>query len=454
MTEERKTGTGRDLRILEHLLVGEGAERVERVGDVVFDSVTHLPTLQLLLKEIHEFLEEREQVGLLTVHVSPYAKLEELFGWTTFDEVLHAIAEELAEIKTDHLRQDDAFAELSMSGNSFVIVLSPPRYNRYVRYAELDRLRARVYKALDVKLAQRFPPEVTSKLGCFIGCAVVNKEPGVGLQRLIFRAVDQAYNDAFQEQERALARRADDIRRIIDERLVTAVVQPIVDLSDQRTLGFEAFARGPEGDYHSPAYLLKVAYDVDLLWQLERVCRERALEMIHALASDVLLFVNIDPDSVFDPELDKLFGDRALAERVVLEVTERAGIRDYGLFRRALERIRGLGLRVAIDDVGSAYAGLRLIKEVEPDLIKLDAQFMQGALSDVVARELMAAVLEFSRRTEIPAVVEGVETQQQLALLRELGARYAQGYLFGRPSRKSQEVNMMELMAQFAPTNE
>lgn len=453
MPDERKRDAGRELRILEQLLVGDEEVRAGEVKDVLFDSVTHLPTLQLLLKEIRDFLAEREQVGLLTVHVSPYARLEELFGWTTFDDVLNAIAEELAEIKSDHLRQADAFAELSMSGNSFVIVLSPPRYNRYVRYDELDRLRARVYKALDVKLAHRFPPEVTSKLGCFIGCAVVNREPGVGFQRLIFRAVDQAYTDAFQEQERAMARRADDIRRIIEEQLVTSVMQPIVDLAEQRTLGYEAFSRGPVGNYHQPAYLLKVANDVGMLWQLERVCRERALEVMKDVPGDMLLFVNIDPDSVFDPELDRLFTDRTLAERVVLEVTERAGVRDYGLFRRAVDRIRGLGLRVAIDDVGSTYSGLRLISEVEPDLVKLDAEFMQGAPNDMVARELMAAVLEFSRRTQIPAVVEGVETKGQLALVRELGARYAQGYLFGRPSLESQEVNMRDLMARLAPAN-
>lgn len=450
MSIHRTSGSvRRDLSLLEHLLVGDGSETA--AANVLFDSVTHLPTLHLLLREAHEILAEREQVGLLTVHVSPYAKLEELFGWNTFEDVMRAISEELSELKVDCLREEDAFAELSMSGNSFVFVLSPPRYNRYVRYEELDRLRQRVYAALTVKLGQRFSAEVTRRFGCYIGCAVVNRDAEVSFQRLIFRAVDQAYSDAFQERERTVQRRMGDIQRIIDERLITSVVQPIVDLREEKTVGFEAFARGPEGEYREPAHLLRVAYEAGLLWQLERVLRESAIEVIDTLPSGAVLFVNIDPDSIFDPEVDRLFADRQLAERVVLEVTERAGVADFGLFRRAIERIRNLGLRVAIDDVGSAYSGLRLISEVRPDLIKLDGEFVRAAPDDQVARELMAAVLDFGRRTEIPVIVEGIEAPVQYALINELGVRHAQGFLFGRPSRTSREVNFRELAAHLAP---
>ena len=450
VSSDRLSGSvRRDLKLLEHLLVGEEGE--QGAEDVLFDSVTQLPTLQLLLREAHEILSSREQVGLLTVHVSPYAKLEELFGWNTFDGVMRTITEELSEIKVDCLREQDAFADLSMSGNSFVFVLSPPRYNRYVRYEDLDRLRDRIYAALSVKLGQRFSAEVTRRFGCFIGCAVVNRDAEVGFRRLVFRGVDQAYSDAFEERARTLKRRTSEIQRIIDNCLVTSVVQPIVDLRDQKTVGFEAFARGPEGEYHEPAHLLRVAYEADLVWQLERVLRASAIEMIDTIPSGSVLFMNIDPDSVFDPHVDRMFADRRLAERVVLEITERAGVSDFGLFRRAMERIRNLGLRVAIDDVGSAYSGLRLVSEVRPDLIKLEGEFVRAAPDDEVARELMSAVLDFGRRTEIPVVVEGVEEPIQFALLRELNVRHAQGFLFGRPSRTSLEVNFKELAAHLAP---
>jgi GGDEF domain-containing protein len=342
----------RELRIVEHLLTGAEAGQRSPAEDALVDPVTQLPTLHLLLKQIRSTLDERSQVGVLSLHVSPFVKLEELFGWETFDAVLRTITEMLGEIKSECLRESDSLAELSMAGSNFVFVLSPPRYNRSVSYEDLDKLRRRIQATLRAKLAERFPAEVCAQFGAFVGCVVINRDPSTSIDRLILRGLDAAYSDAFQERERELQERRQGLERLITGRTITTVYQPIVDIQEQRVLGYEAFTRGPPGDFANPEYLFKLAYETKLLWQLERLCRSKAVARMADLPRNCLLFLNVDPESLLDPELGEWSRAENLSGRVVLEVTERAGIDDYILFRRSLDLIQHLGLRVAIDDGG------------------------------------------------------------------------------------------------------
>jgi EAL domain-containing protein (putative c-di-GMP-specific phosphodiesterase class I) len=91
------------------------------------------------------------------------------------------------------------------------------------------------------------------------------------------------------------------------------------------------------------------------------------------------------------------------------------------------------GFKVAVDDVGSAYAGLRVISEIAPDFIKLDMQLTRGAENDQVKRQLIAAVAKFCADVGMPLIVEGIETQEELQVVQALGIHLAQGFLFGPP---------------------
>jgi EAL domain-containing protein (putative c-di-GMP-specific phosphodiesterase class I) len=134
---------------------------------------------------------------------------------------------------------------------------------------------------------------------------------------------------------------------------------------------------------------------------------------------------------VFDPELTARAFVRRFAKRIVFEITERAAIADFAAFRQAVQLLRRSGFRVAVDDVGSAYSGLRVISEIRPDFIKLDMQLIRGADGDQVKRQLIGAVAKFCADAEVPLIVEGVETQAELDVVRGLGVRRAQGLLFG-----------------------
>ena len=411
------------------------------VEQLLYEPVTRLPRLHLLLQEVHATLQDRSHVGILTLNVSPLVKLEEIFGWDTFDDVIKTVAHALLDIKQECLRESDFVAELSVSGSSFVLVLSPPRHKPVADYEDLGRIRDRISTSLERKLRERLAPRVASQFGCFIGCAVVRCDASVGIERLIFRALDQAYADAFREREREVDARRDSLSDVIEHGQIYTRYQPIVDLRDQTILGYEAFSRGPAGEFEDSEYLFKIACETQLLWKLERICRALALKRASALPRGRLLFLNVEPESLFDPELKHCNTSSELAGRVVLEITERSAIRDFVLFRRALDQLRSTQFRLAIDDVGKAYAWLQSIPETQPNFIKLDMGMTRNVADPRLASELIRMVVGFAETVRIPLIMEGVETPGELARVRDLGVRFAQGFLFARPTSEFSDVD-------------
>jgi EAL domain-containing protein (putative c-di-GMP-specific phosphodiesterase class I) len=208
---------------------------------------------------------------------------------------------------------------------------------------------------------------------------------------------------------------------------------------DRRVIGFEALTRVGSGRFENIEMLFKAAEANDALWSLERLCRRKALESVPRIAGDQLLFLNIEPDSIHDPQLTGppflgALADAGLVpQQVVLELTEHSAVKDFVAFRQTLERFRSLGFRLAMDDVGSGYSGLQAIAEIAPDFIKADMNLVRGLHTSPIKRELIDTIRRFSDSTGITLVAEGVESPEELAALVAVGVRCAQGFLFARP---------------------
>jgi EAL domain-containing protein (putative c-di-GMP-specific phosphodiesterase class I) len=123
-----------------------------------------------------------------------------------------------------------------------------------------------------------------------------------------------------------------------------------------------------------------------------------------------------------------------VARRVVLELTEHDAVTEYDELGTALDRLRDLGIRVAIDDAGSGYSSLQHILRLRPDIIKLDIALTRGIDADPARRALAEALVSFGREIGALITAEGIETAEQLDTLRRIGARYGQGYHLARPA--------------------
>jgi EAL domain-containing protein (putative c-di-GMP-specific phosphodiesterase class I) len=407
------------------------------VDELLFDPVTSLPGLPMLMPRIREALAERHSVGILVLNIAPFSKLEDIYGWETFDQIVRGVAACLKSVKEGSLRKDDALAELTMNGNVFILLLSPPRTHRLLHHRDLTRIKGRITKRLDLYLDEVLDPELRHRFGYFVGSGLIKKDAAIRLERLVYRAIDEALGDATTEKEKLLRKRARELRGIIDRGRISTVYQPIMDLRSQTTIGYEALSRGPAGQFETPDMLFRVAYEAELVMKLERLCRRRALRGLKRVGPDQLMFINVEPISLFDPKLAASVPASHVGQ-VVFELTEHAAISDFAMFRQAARLVRQAGFRFAIDDVGSAYSGLRVIAEVEPDFIKLDMELTRGAHSNRVKLDLVKAIAQFCGDAAIPMIVEGIETAAELEAIESIGVHLAQGFLFGRPSNTPQ----------------
>ncbi|MGK9047485.1 EAL domain-containing protein [Stutzerimonas chloritidismutans] len=222
------------------------------------------------------------------------------------------------------------------------------------------------------------------------------------------------------------------IRSVLEQRAYSVVYQPIVHLVENRIVGHEALARFSAQPQRTPDKWFAEAGLVGLQQELEVALIEAALHDFDQLPADSYLSLNVSPETILVGALDTVLADQPLA-RLMLEVTEHASVQDYSQLAEALEPLRSKGLRLAVDDAGAGYASFRHILKLKPDVIKLDSSLIRNVDSDTGCRALAAALIRFAEETGCKVVAEGVETQEELAMLRRLEVNKAQGYLIGRP---------------------
>lgn len=398
-----------------------------------------LPRLEAILGSAERRLATRGEIGLISVTVLQKQHVEQSTGWHGYDTIIHEIGTFLRTYHGQRMRRDDRLFEPSLNGNSFALLLEAPRDGRELDAAALARVCARIKRGLKTHLARALPRDVGECFGSYVGAALVSNEDGIAFDRIVHRALEEAFADALREKEREAQRRSVQLARVIHLGLVRSVYQPVVDVAARRVVGYEALTRVGSGRFENVETLFRAAEANDALWSLERLCRRRHLEGVPVLQPDQMLFLNVEPDSAHDPHLtgppflEALRSADLTPRQIVLELTEHSAVRDFVAFRRTLDQFRALGFRLAMDDVGSGYAGLQAIAEIAPDFIKADMHLVRGLHISAIKRELIDTMQRFSESTGITLVAEGVESTDELAALVEVGVRCAQGFLFARP---------------------
>jgi EAL domain-containing protein (putative c-di-GMP-specific phosphodiesterase class I) len=227
------------------------------------------------------------------------------------------------------------------------------------------------------------------------------------------------------------------IRRVLECGGLSMVYQPIVELRSGETIGYEALARFADPPYRPPNIWFAEANEVGLGAELELFAVELGLAAFASLGPTTLLSVNISPGvAVTEPFTERF---RAVPdERVVVELTEHTRIDDYPASARSIAQLRSSGIRIAVDDAGAGYSSLQHILRLQPDIVKLDQGLTGSIDTDAAKRALASSMVSFATEIGAVLVAEGIETEQQLHVLRDLGVAWGQGYLLGHPAPLSQ----------------
>jgi diguanylate cyclase (GGDEF)-like protein len=251
-------------------------------------------------------------------------------------------------------------------------------------------------------------------------------------------------------------RKADAVRTLIAQGLVSTAFQPIWDVHSTKPLGFEALARPlPELGLSGPQEAFDVAQRIRQLPELDAVCTRKTLEAAKNLPSGSVIFLNYSPASLihaaFDPQefVAAVGAAGLLPEQLVVELTERR-IDDPATVAQRVAALRALGVRMALDDTGAGHAGLEILSKVRFDFVKIDRGLIVEAMVNPEARGVLAGIIAIARETGSYLIAEGIETPEMLRFVRNAhipnaaGVRGIQGYLLGKPELGRIDLRALE----------
>ncbi|HXM78801.1 MAG TPA: EAL domain-containing protein [Thermoanaerobaculia bacterium] len=404
-----------------------------RFKNLLFDGVTELPTVPIIIDALRDRLLDNRDLGVLFIDVEQYSHIEETYGWEVFDALLRHTGKALRRMLGTVFATEDFVAVNRAGGSDFYVFTSmEPGEDALAR---LQRKARQVEESLRGALDESFGPRIHKRIGVFVGYSVIHSNPQMRVERLVYRALRQAIVIATTKEEERQSNLREVFQDILRKRRIRTVYQPIFDLNTMELHGHEALTRGPlETAFESPELLFQFAGDHDAIWELEQLCIESAALHYQALPGGNL-FLNVEADSItaLTTRRETLEILLRLKQRVVIEVTERSAIRDVPVFREALAALREKGFRIAIDDAGSGYASLQSIAELRPNYLKVANTLVTGLHGDTIKRDVVEMLVNLARRIDAVCVAEGIETPEDLEECRRLGIPYGQGFYLGVP---------------------
>ena len=238
---------------------------------------------------------------------------------------------------------------------------------------------------------------------------------------------------------------AEALDRLTAEGAMTAVFQPIYDLRSGEPVGYEGLVRPTDASFRDATALFTAAEVADRTVEMDMLAiRTIASSLEGPPEEDRYLSVNVSPRSL---ETDLFSVSELVAavatcgltpDRVIVELTEREAIADIERLRRNLQACQAAGFRVAADDVGAGNAGLRLLSEIQFDVVKIDLSLVQGGVLRDSALAVLRAIQDLAGQSNAKVVAEGIETVEQLEVVRRLGVSAGQGFLLAAPTSEAQ----------------
>jgi diguanylate cyclase (GGDEF)-like protein len=424
----------------------------ERSGDLLWHLANHDPLTGLLnrrrlMEELEREVavaERRHQAAaVLMLDLDEFKEVNDLLGHVTGDTILTRVGDALR----SRLRSTDALARLG--GDEFAVVL--PDCDESSSHRVAADLISAVASATKVQVAGRENSTTVSIGIAPFGNVGTRTAEGLLVEAdlAMYRAKAQGGGmfEVFDEEMRAeLAHRIEveaDLRSALKGEELVVHYQPIVSLIDGAPVGCEALVRWqpPNGKLLMPDDFIPIAEERGLIGEIGGFVLTKACEEAWSwrrAGRRLFVSVNVSPlqllrDDVVHAVAKALDSTGLPPQLLCIEVTETSMIDNVNRIVPSLQGLKALGVRIAIDDFGGGSSSLRFLSALPIDVIKIDRVFIEGVADRLDDRAIVAAVLSLAEELELSVIAEGIETDRQQLYLRELGCRFAQGFLYAKP---------------------
>jgi EAL domain-containing protein (putative c-di-GMP-specific phosphodiesterase class I) len=302
---------------------------------------------------------------------------------------------------------------------------------------DIDSLMKIIAKGIEGNLSDQYP---TIKLVLETGYMFVDKKY-YSVQEAIIKAQRQAIAMAEKRVTSEFNEMLCLIQQIIVEKSINLLAQPIIDVSTNETRALEMLTRGPKGTLlEFPLQLFSIARQTGLLYDLEMVVFEKALQQIKTSKCHHDIFINFTPITLgnmrITRDIKKMMQKyKGIApKQIVFEVTERDSIEELKDFNYNIKVLRLMGFRIAVDDTGSGYASLNTISEIMPDIIKIDRSVIENIDKNTLKESMLKGLLMVAKEAGSLVVAEGIENADEASVLTRNNVDLAQGYFYARPT--------------------
>lgn len=433
------------------------------------DSLTSLPNRAYfvdIVKDMIEVNKTRNSSGdfVLFIDLSRFKSINDTLGHTTGDKVLMIVAKRFVRA----LRANDTVARLG--GDEFAIIL---RGLSSVDKAEkvawkihqsiskpFTLSKSRIHLSVNIGIAPckpdyRTPEEILRDADIAMHHA---KENGTGVEIFNTELRRRFMEQAILEAELPFA---------IERKELAMHYQPLISLEDGSIMGFEALLRWfhRENIFISPAQFIPIAENTGLIipitrWILKETCRQIAeWQKISPATKDLVVSVNISGKhlsnfSLIDDVKKALRESKLAPSSLKLEITESAAMENAVETIQILTSLKQLGVQLSIDDFGTGYSSLSYLHRLPVDTLKIDRSFVNAVGENGEDSEILQTIISLAKNLRLGVIAEGIETESQLALLKNLGCDYGQGYLMSKPLPKEVMENLLHQKTYWLPERE